>query len=289
MTATTSVIDLTSAPATLVPSRPSGFPSGHWRRTAIHALAALAVASRGMSFLDHLEEFRRRLIWSVVCVAMVSGGCWFFAADLYDIASAPLRANPHAQLIITRPQDVFSLQVKVTMVAAIFLSAPFLLAQAWLFVSPGLYAHERRYAIPIVLAGTILFLCGGAFGYFIAFPAALGFLLDWALEMHITPNIDASEYFSLFFQVIVALGVVFQIPVVIFVLSRIGLVDARFLIKHLKYALFGSVVIASVITPTTDYANMLIIAGPMFALYVVGIAVAWLFGPRTRRPLRPRA
>lgn len=280
MTAMSSAVDLVAAQSSSISARPAGVPSGRWRRIAIHALAALAVVSRDMSFLDHLEELRRRLIWSVACVAVVSGGCWFFAGDLYEIASAPLRANPRAELIVTRPQDVFSLQVKVTMVAAIFLSAPFLLAQVWLFVSPGLYARERRYAIPVVLAATVLFLCGGAFGYFIAFPFALQFLLNWALEMHLTPNIDASEYFSLFFQVIVALGVVFQIPVVIFVLSRMGLVDARFLLKHLKYALFGSVVVASVITPTTDYANMLIIAGPMFALYVVGIVVAFVFGKR---------
>jgi sec-independent protein translocase protein TatC len=233
-----------------------------------------------MSFLDHLEELRRRLIWSVIAVGIAFALCWAFADNLYAIASAPLRANPEAVLSVSRPQDVFSLQVKVTLVAAIFLSAPFLLAQAWLFISPGLYRHERRYAIPVVGAGSILFVAGGAFGYFVAFPVALKFLLDWALELHLTPIIDAGEYFNLFFQIIVALGFVFQIPVVSFVLSRFGLVDARFLLRNLKYALFGCVVVAAVITPTPDFANMLIIAGPMFTLYCVGILVAFVFGRR---------
>jgi sec-independent protein translocase protein TatC len=276
------ILGLTPVPSPVRP-RPAAGPRTSWRRTAIDALAVLAVVSREMSFLDHLEELRRRLIWSAACVAVVFAGCWFFAADLYDIASAPLRANPEAQLIVTRVQDVFSLQVKVTMVAALFLSSPFLLAQAWLFISPGLYAHERRLAIPIVAGATLLFVLGGAFGYFLAFPVALQFLIDWALELHLTPNIDASEYFSLFFQVIVALGVVFQIPVVIFVLSRMGLVTARFLIRHFKYALFGSVLIASIITPTPDFANMLIIAGPMLTLYIIGIGVAFVVGGRGRQ------
>jgi sec-independent protein translocase protein TatC len=130
------------------------------------------------------------------------------------------------------------------------------------------------------VSATLLFAAGGAFGYFIAFPAALGFLLDWIVAGGFTPMIDASEYFSLFFTIIVALGIIFQIPAVIFVLSRMGLVTAGVLARKFKYAVLGAVVIAAIITPTTDYANLLIIAGPMVALYGVGIGVAWLFGRR---------
>jgi sec-independent protein translocase protein TatC len=236
-----------------------------------------------MSFIEHLEELRKRLIWSIGFVVLAFGFCWVFAGDLYDIAIALIRSNPAVTLSVSRPQDIFSLHVKVTLVTAIFLSAPFIVAQVWMFISPGLYRHERRYAIPFVLFGSVLFVTGGAFGYFVAFPVALQFLLTWIVESHLVPIIDASEYFNLFFTIIVALGIVFQIPALILVLSRIGLVDARFLFKKLKYAVFSCVVVAAVITPTTDPGNMLIIAAPMLLLYCVGIVVAWIFG-RPRRP-----
>ena len=162
--------------------------------------------------------------------------------------------------------------------ASLFLSAPFVLAQAWLFISPGLYPHERRYAVPFVLFAFVLFLAGGAFGYFIAFPTALRFLLAWIVESHLTPIIDAGEYLTLFLTIVVALGLSFQIPAIVFVLSRIGLVNARFLLAKLKYAAFVCVVLAAVLTPTTDPGNMPVLAGPMIVLYCVGIGVAWMFG-----------
>ena len=181
-------------------------------------------------------------------------------------------------LSLFRAQDIVGLYVKVTLVASLFLSAPFVLAQAWLFISPGLYPHERRYAVPFVLFASVLFLAGGAFGYFIAFPTALRFMLAWIVESHLTPIIDFGEYLTLFLTIVVAFGLSFQIPAIVFVLSRIGLVDARFLAAKLKYAVFASVVAAAVLTPTTDPGNMLVLAGPMIVLYCVGIAVAWLFG-----------
>jgi sec-independent protein translocase protein TatC len=251
-----------------------------WRRVILQILTALAAVSQEMSFIEHLEELRRRLIWSVAFIAVAFGLCWIFAADLYDVASAPIRANPAVTLSISRPQDIFSLFMTVTFAAAIFLSAPFVLLQAWIFISPGLRKHERRYAIPFVLSASVFFLAGGAFGYFVAFPIALSFLLDWIVQSRLVPIIDAGEYFNLFFTIIVALGIVFQIPPVGFVLSRIGLVDARFLVKKLKYAVFACVVVAAVVTPTTDPWNMLVIAGPMVLLYCIGIVVAWLFGRR---------
>jgi len=233
-----------------------------------------------MSFVDHLDELRRRILWAIACIAVTFAGCWFFAGDLLDIASAPIRANPTVTLSVSRPQDIFALQMRVTLVASLFLSSPLLLTQAWLFISPGLYRHERRYAIPFILSASVLFVAGGAFGYYVAFPTALKFLLDWIVESKLTPIIDAVEYFDLFFSILVALGIVFQIPAVIFVLSRIGLLTARTLVRYFKHAVLGSVIVAAVITPTTDFANMLVIAGPMIVLYAVGIVVAWMFGRR---------
>jgi sec-independent protein translocase protein TatC len=251
-----------------------------WRRIAVYMVTALTAAAQEMSFVDHLDELRRRILWAIACVAVTFAGCWFFAGDLLDIASAPIRANPTVTLSVSRPQDIFALQMRVTLVASLFLSSPLLLTQAWLFISPGLYRHERRYAIPFILSASVLFVAGGAFGYYVAFPTALKFLLDWIVESKLTPIIDAVEYFDLFFSILVALGIVFQIPAVIFVLSRIGLLTARTLVRYFKHAVLGSVIVAAVITPTTDFANMLVIAGPMIALYGVGIGVAWVFGRR---------
>ncbi len=233
-----------------------------------------------MSFLEHLEELRKRIVWAVVSVAAAFAGCWIFAGELYELASAPIRSNPAVTLAVARPQDIFSLHMKVTLVAALFMSAPLILLQAWLFIAPGLHAHERRWAIPFIVSGSILFVAGGAFGYVVAFPLALNFLLDWIAAARLTPIIDAVEYFDLFFSIIVALGIVFQIPAVIFVLSRIGLVTATMLVRQFKHAMLACVVCAAVLTPTTDFGNMLVIAGPMVALYCVGIGVAWMFGKR---------
>jgi sec-independent protein translocase protein TatC len=266
-----------------VPSHPR---TSAWRRLALELVAAAAAATEMMSFLEHLDELRKRLIWALVSVAIAFAVCWAFSGELYDLAAAPIRANPSVILSVSRPQDVFALSFKVTLVGALFLSAPFVLWQVWLFVSPGLYAHERRYAVPLVLTASIFFVLGGAFGYVVAFPAALKFLLDWTAALRLTPIIDASAYFDLFFAVVVSLGFVFQIPIAIFVLSRIGLVTARFLLVNLKYAIFAAAVVAAIITPTTDPGNMLIIAGPMVALYALGIPIAWMFGRKREAEAR---
>lgn len=257
---------------------------GGWRGWMVRAAAIALAAAEAMSFLDHLDELRRRLIWSLVAVAVAFGACWIFADDLYAIASAPIRSHAGVTLAVFRPQDIFALYFKVTAVAAIFLASPFILWQAWLFVSPGLHAHERRYAVPVVLATTMFFLLGGAFGYFVAFPMALGFLVEWTLAAQLTPMFDATAYFDLFFSVMLAFGLVFQIPIVTFVLSRLGIVDARFMVRHLKHAVLGSTIIAAVITPTPDAPNMLVLAVPMVALYCVGIVVAWVAGKPRQRP-----
>jgi sec-independent protein translocase protein TatC len=250
------------------------------RVTAPHPLLVVLSAAQAMTFLEHLDELRRRIVWAIVAVASSFVICWTFAADLYELAALPIRANAAVTLAVARPQDIFSLYTKVTLVAALFVSAPLVLLQGWLFISPGLHPHERRWAIPFVLSGSILFVAGGAFGYYVAFPAALRFLLDWTTAAHLTPIIDAVEYFDLFCSIIVALGLVFQIPAVIFVLSRIGLVTARMLARHFKHAVLGCIVVAAVLTPTTDFGNMAIVAGPMIVLYAVGIGVAFVFGRR---------
>src|SRR5215813_14004047 len=133
-----------------------------------------------MSFLDHLEELRKRIIHSLIAVAVALGVCWTFADPLFRIVSVPIRKTG-VELIVTSPTQAFNLELKLALLAAIFLAAPFILGQVWLFISPGLYKHERRYALPFVLSSSVLFIVGGLFGYFIAFPFALQFLIQWAV------------------------------------------------------------------------------------------------------------
>src|SRR5215510_5015954 len=147
-----------------------------------------------MSFLDHLEELRKRIIHSLIAVAVAFGVCWTFADGLFKAVSVPIRKTG-VELIVTSPTEAFNLELKLALLAAVFLGAPFILGQVWLFIAPGLYKHERRYALPFVLSSSALFILGGLFGYFVAFPFATQFLVDWTTGMGLVPRINAPEYF----------------------------------------------------------------------------------------------
>jgi sec-independent protein translocase protein TatC len=234
-----------------------------------------------MSFLDHLEELRKRIINSLIAVGVAFLASWTLADYLFRLVSRPI-VQAGIQLNMSKPTEGFNLELKLAILAAVFLAAPFLVAQVWLFIAPGLYKHERRYAIPFILFSSVLFLAGGLFGYFVAFPFALQFLIEWGRNMGLSMVISATEYFDLFIMVELGLGVVFQIPAVIFVLSRIGLVSAGFLLKNTRYAILIAFIVAAIITPTTDLPNMLIMAVPMILLYLLGVVVAFIFGKKRK-------
>ena len=184
------------------------------------------------------------------------------------------------KLIVTTVQEAFSLYIRVSFYAALFLAMPFLLYQLWAFVSPGLYRHERKYVAPFILMGSIFFVLGGAFGYYIAFPRAAEWLLE--LGSGFRPLLKASEYFDLILIIMLGLGAVFQIPTITFFLARIGVVTPAMLWKPWRYALLGIFVLAAVISPTGDIPNLLVFALPMVVLYFLSIGIAWFFGrPRT--------
>src|SRR5262245_27631213 len=173
-----------------------------------------------MSFLDHLEELRKRIIHSLIGVAVAFGVCWWFRDTLFNFVAGPVRKTG-AEVISTTLTGGVNLQLKLAVVAAIFLAAPFILGQVWLFISPGLYKRERRYALPFIISSSVLFILGGVFGYFIAFPFALQFLIEWGVKnMNLKAMISASQYFDLFIMIELALGVIFEIPALIFVLAR---------------------------------------------------------------------
>lgn len=234
-----------------------------------------------MSFLDHLEELRKRIINSLIAIGVALVVSWTFADYLFRLVSRPIVAAG-IQLNMSKPTEGFNLELKLAILAAVFLAAPFLVTQVWLFIAPGLYKHERRYALPFILFSSLLFLAGGLFGYLVAFPFALQFLIEWGRNMGLSMVISATEYFDLFIMVELGLGVVFQIPAVIFVLSRIGLVSAGFLLRNTRYAILIAFIVAAIITPTTDLPNMLIMAVPMILLYLLGVVVAFVFGKKRK-------
>jgi sec-independent protein translocase protein TatC len=236
-----------------------------------------------MSFLDHLEELRQRILRSLIAVAVSFGVCFWFKEKLYQLIERPIRSvvGPLSFSQVTEP---FNLLIKISFVGALFLSAPFIMAQIWLFISPGLYKHERRYALPFIISSSLLFVIGGMFAYFVAFPFAVQFLVGiGTADLGLHQVIMASDYFDLFLTVIVCLGIVFQIPAIIFILARIGLVSGSFLLRNTRYALLISAIVAAVITPTSDIPNMMVIMIPMMMLYLLGVGVAFLFGKKRKK------
>ena len=234
-----------------------------------------------MSFLDHLQELRTRILRSLIAVAIAFAVCWAFVQDLFEIVSLPIIDALEGQnLVFTTLTGPFNLYLKVAFVGAVLLSSPFLIAQLWLFIAPGLYRHERRFALPFIFSATILAASGVAFGYFIAFPFAAEFLIEWGRSAGLEAMLNAMDYFNLFLTIMLSLAVIFQIPPVIFVLSRMGVVSAGFLLRNTKYAVLIAFVLAAVITPTADIPNMMIMAGPMILLYILGVGVAFIFGKR---------
>ena len=235
-----------------------------------------------MSFFDHLGELRRRILNSLIAVGVAFAACWYFADEIFRVFRT-LIDESGAKLNQTEFTDAFTVQLKMALMAAIFLASPFILAQVWLFISPGLYRRERRYAGPFVVSATILFVLGGLFAYYIALPTGLKFLIDMGKGLEIETLISVSSAFNLVFALIVGMGVVFEIPALIFLLSRIGIVSGPFLLRNMKYAVLGCFVAAAIITPTGDIGNMMILAIPMLGLYGVGILVAYIFGKKRRR------
>lgn len=229
-----------------------------------------------MSFLEHLDELRRRLISILLALIVAFFICWFFAGPIYDFLSQPIRQMlPEGQdkLVFTKLTDPFFLYVKVAFLAAIFLSAPWTLTQFWNFVAPGLYRKEKRYAIPFVFFATSFFIGGAAFGFYIAFPVMAKFFLN--LGDRFTPLITIQEYLALLNRTLLGLGLVFQMPVLTFFLAKIGIVTHRFLIRQFKYALLIIFVIAALITPSGDIPTQLVFATPMLLLYGLGIVIAY--------------
>src|SRR5712692_1163883 len=239
-----------------------------------------------MGFLDHLEELRRRIIYSVIAVAVGFFACWGYREQIYAVMQKPimdaLRTNGMSEkLVYLNPTEPFNLYLKVALLAGLFLTSPFVLYQVWMFISPGLYRNEKRYVVPFMVSTIALFTTGGYFGYKVVYPQALGFLVHFGRQF--TPMITISEYTSLFLSIILGMGLIFEMPILIFFLAVMGIVSASFMLKNFRYAILLIFIVAAIVTPTPDILSMCIFAAPMVALYGVSIGIAWLVHPTQRR------
>ena len=236
-----------------------------------------------MSFLGHLEELRSRLIKAVggIGVAFVlsliySNEMWLLVSQPAVTALKRIGVDPPV-LVQLSPMDVFQIVwMKLPILCAVFLSSPWILYQVWAFIAPGLYKKERRLAVPFVLSSAGLFILGGLFAYFIAFRYGLEFLLGLGLDLNIRPYISVTEYFDLFVDVMLGVGIVFEIPILLFLLTLIRIVNPAFLVRHSRYAILAIVILAAIITPTGDVFNLALFATPMIILFYIGIFASYL-------------
>jgi sec-independent protein translocase protein TatC len=237
-----------------------------------------------MSFLEHLDELRKRLIYVVYALIAGCVVAYIFIGRIFDFIMKPMQQvlPPGSYLQFTSGAEPFMLYIKIGFLAGIFISSPLILWQVWKFIAPGLYTHEKKFAIPFVLMSTTFFVAGGLFSHFIAFPWTWQFFASFATDyMKFVPKID--EAFGLYTKMILGFGAIFEMPTLVFFLARMGVVSAGMLLKYFKYAFLIIFIVAAVISPGTDMMSQVIMAVPMLGLYIISIGVAWIFGKK-RKP-----
>jgi sec-independent protein translocase protein TatC len=238
-----------------------------------------------MSFFDHLAELRQRIIWSVIAIGLGFLATFHFSDRIIKFLARPLAF----ELVSLAPTEAFWVNMKVAMIAGLFLALPVVLYQVWAFVSPGLLPHERRYALPFVIIGTLFFGVGVAFAVWVVIPFAIKFLVSFGEVRGIKPMISVGNYVDFVLKFTVAFGAVFELPLAITLASRMGLVTPQFLAKNRKYAILINFVIAAILTPTPDVFNQTLMAGPLIVLYELGIISARIFGRRRKAAPAPAA
>lgn len=234
-----------------------------------------------MSFLDHLDELRRRLTHAVVALLVGFLAAFAFAARAQEFVMRPLVATlpPGSHFVFTEPGEAFFLMLKIAAILGLLISSPYVMLQVWLFIAPGLYANEKRFAIPFALGTSLLFAGGAAFSHYFVFPAAFDFFGSFQTDNVVfMPRI--APVFGMYAWLLLAMGVVFQLPMLVMVLARLGLVTAGFLWRNIKYAILIIFIVAAIATPSPDPVSQAIVAAPMTLLYVISIGVAWIFQKR---------
>jgi len=237
-----------------------------------------------MPFTSHLAELRSRLVKSVVAVAVAFLLCFAAADEIFAVLAAPLRRLHVTGLMLigTAVTEAFFTKMKVSFVAAVILASPVLLWQLWQFVAPGLYEHEKRYTRSFVLFGSFFFIAGAAFCYLVVIQEGLNFLLHRYEVIHIQPLLQVADYLSLVSRLVLAFGVMFELPVLAFFFARVGIIDHRLLIRQSRYALLAIALLAAVLTPP-DLISQVLLMVPLTVLYGISIAVAYIARLRMNR------
>jgi len=236
-----------------------------------------------MPLFGHLTELRTRLIRALAGVAVAYGISLTFTGPLWRFVCEPaaqaLKAAGYPPVLyMIDPMDPFNIiWFKLPVVVAIFLSAPWVLYQAWAFIAPGLYRNERRWAAPLILCSALLFIAGGVFAYFVLFRCGLTFLLSIGHNEGIGAMVSMNYYFALFVDVVLGVGIMFELPMLIFLLTAVGLVTPRFLVRNSRYAILAIFLLAAVITPTSDVMNLTLLAAPMCGLFALGVFGSYLY------------
>jgi sec-independent protein translocase protein TatC len=228
----------------------------------------------------HLEELRSRLVKSLAAVGVAFFACYSAVEPIMDWLIDPIRnlGSSQLQIIGTGVAEAFFTKLKVALFAAIFVSSPVIFYQIWKFIAPGLYDRERRYVKPFVFFGTFFFVSGAYFCYRFVFPTAFGFFIQEYASVSIAPFLKISEYLSFATRMLLAFGVVFELPVFTFFLARTGIVNHKMMISAWRYAVVGIFVVAAILTPGPDVASQLLMATPLLVLYGASIGVAYAFG-----------
>ncbi len=245
-----------------------------------------------MTFFEHLTELRKRIINSLVSVVIGAGIGWFVAPYFVNWITKPMlealkAAKLEQKLVYTHPAGYLNLLISLSVYLGLVIASPWILYQIWLFVAPALYKHERSAITGFLFSTVFLFLSGIAFGYFISLPYVLRFLISF--QGPVVPLISINEYFDLILMVLLGLGLVFELPILIFFLSLFGIVTPKFLLKNFRYAVLVIAILAAVLTPTPDATTMLVFMAVLVALYFVGVAVSWVVVRRRDRRLAATA
>lgn len=236
-----------------------------------------------MPMMGHLAELRSRLIKGVVVLILFWGAAFYFSDTLLFWFKRPL----NAQLVFLSPAEAFWADLKISLFVGFLASFPVTLYQIWKFIAPGLLPNERRYCVPFLILSTLFFFIGIAFCYFVALPFALRFLIDYGRQIGITPQISVSMYVDFNLKFLLGFGLIFELPVAMILLSRIGILTPAFLTKNRKYAIISAFLIAAILTPTPDIFNQCVMAIPLILLYESGIIAVRIFG-KAPAPIQDR-
>jgi sec-independent protein translocase protein TatC len=239
-----------------------------------------------MSFLEHLDELRTRLMYALLSLGVGVAIAFIFIDRIYEFVMRPMQNMLPAggKLIFTDAPEAFMLYLRIAIIAGLIIAAPLILWQLWLFIAPALYAKERRFAIPFVVLSSVGCVTGAAFGHYIVFPMMWKFFASFQNDF-VTFMPKVEDAFGLYLKMILGMAIVFQMPSIVFFLAKMGIVTARWMIRYFKYAVLVIFIIAAVITPSADMASQTIVAVPMIGLYIISIAIAAVFGRKRKTPI----